>query len=305
MEIYAKSALSRAQIDCKINIGCDAIEVQLLAELVDGELGRYHMAEDVFNLEEFKDYSISAVHVPLLSHFGLSDVNLESFCDEDFKLLDQVFYIANWFGEKQNKRVLVVIHSETDRTNMMLISDTWKTVLNAVGCLLFKYPYTELGIENVTPLREVHSGDMHLCSNFHWDNIDMAKELRKELHTDRVGTVLDICHAMITKKYMTVIYNEFADAPCEDYDLETYFAKNKDYIKLIHLASMKGSGYGKGKHGTKFSDENIDELREIMGYYDKYEYSCPITLEVEETDFLVSDNYRETRETLLKVLDKG
>lgn len=303
MKIYAKSALNTEQLNCKINIGCDGIELQLLTELVNTGLGDYHLAKDVFDLDKFGNYPVSIVHTPLLSHYGMANVNIESFCDEDFKLLDQVFYIANWFGKNQGRRVLVVIHSETDRTNMMLISDTWKTVLNAVGCLLFKYPYTELGIENVTPLRNVASGDIHLCSNFHYDNIEMVAELRKELDTDRIGTVLDTCHAMITKKYMTAIFKEFEELPCEDYSMDTYFAKNKDYIKLIHLASMKGSGYGKGRHGVKFNDENIDELKEIMGYYKKYNYTCPITLEVEETDFLVSDGYRDSREALLKVLE--
>lgn len=32
----------------KMNLGADAIEIQLLNELVDGKIGRYNFADDVF-----------------------------------------------------------------------------------------------------------------------------------------------------------------------------------------------------------------------------------------------------------------
>ena len=41
-----------------------------------------------------------------------------------------------------------------------------------------------------------------------------------------------------------------------------------------------------------------------MELYTKYGYTCPITLEVEEEDYLVCDNYRETKEILEKILPK-
>ena len=303
MIILAKSSMDINQIECKLNIGCDGIEIQLLDELVNGSLGNYNLAKDVYDLKSFSNVPVNVVHSPLLSHYGFSDVNLESFLDSDFKMLDQVFYIANYFGQLQNKKVIVVVHSESDRDTMMLVSDTWKKVLNGVGCLLFKYPYTEIAIENVTPFIKVNSGDIHMCNNFHFDNIEMVRELRKQLNTDRVGTVLDICHAVITKRYMNVIYKEFDIEPTDDFELDTYFAKNKDYIKLVHLANTDGNGYGKG-HGTPFKSNDFDELKDIIDLYYKYSYTCPVTLEVGESNYLVSDNYRVTRETLLKVLEQ-
>lgn len=304
MLIFAKSALDKQQLDCKMEIGCDGLEIQLLTELVDGKLGNYFNAEDAINLDRFKHYPVSVVHVPLLSHYGMEDVNIESFCDEDFKMLDQVFYIANFFGLMQNKTVLVVCHSETDKQNMMLVSDTWKQVKTAIGSLLLKYPYTELAIENVTPLRRVGSGNMHLCNNFHFDNVEMAKELRAEFSTDRIGTCLDVCHAMIARKYMLALFKELGEEP-ENYSLDAYFEANKDYIKLIHLADFKGNGYGPGKHGTAFDENSKEKLRWIMSLYDKYNYQCPITLEVGETNYLISDNYAVTRNVLRSVLSES
>ena len=86
--------LNKEQIERKIKIGCDGIEIQLLTELIHGQLGNYFEAEDVFDLQSFAKYNISVVHAPILSKYGISDVNLETLCDGyDFKLLDQVFYI--------------------------------------------------------------------------------------------------------------------------------------------------------------------------------------------------------------------
>lgn len=305
-KIYAKSALLEAQLDSKLNIGCDGIELQLLSELVK-KLGDYNYAEDVFDLSKgrFDKYigKIKVVHAPLLSHYGLDDVCIESVADsEDFMLLDQICYVANWFGERQQENITIVIHSETTVDTMLLIGDTWKRVLNAVGYLLFKYKYIEIAFENVTPLRvSKFNKQLKLCNNFMTDNLDMIKRLRENLNTDRVGTVLDICHARMTEKYMTAIYKEMGDRECEDYSLENFFRLNKDYIKLIHLAGMQGSGYGRGNHGTIFDIEDADSmnnLRKFIELYDKYEYDCPITLEVEETDYLTSEGYKKSREAL-------
>ena len=158
--------------------------------------------------------------------------------------------------------------------------------MNGIGCLLFKYPYTEVAIENVSPIRKPYSGDLHLCNNFHFDNVIMAKELRKQLNTDRIGTVLDTCHAMIAEKYISLIYEAIGDTEPADYTLDAYFKQNQEVIKLIHLSDMRGSGYGKGKHAIPFTENTLTRLQGILSLYYKYDYTCPITLEVEEMDLL-------------------
>lgn len=296
-KIYAKAALTQDQIKSKLDIGCDGIEIQLLAELINGEVGHYHKAEDVYNLDDFKDYNIEVIHAPILSWYGLSDVTLEDFVDEDMIFLEQVFKVADYFGKLHNRRTLIVIHSETTVRLMKALGDIWGRAIKFLGYLLLKYPNTEVGIENVTPLRGI-SKPIYLCNNFKFDNVEMAKTLREELNTDRIGTVLDTCHAKISKKYMNVIYEAIGDIEPENYDLEEYFKANKDTIKLIHLADFKGNGYGKGKHGTKLCDENIDFVEEFISLYNKYEYTCPITLEVEESDFILSSNYKESKQVI-------
>lgn len=293
-KIYAKSALCKDQLACKASIGCDGIEIQLLSELVNGKIGSYHDAEDVFYLYSFRDYNIEAVHAPILSQYGLADVTLEDFVDDDIVFLEQVFKIAEYFGNRDNKMVPVIVHSETNTRVMKCVGDTWKRVVSYVGYLLFKYPHTELLIENVTPCRG-KEGNLTFCNNFKFDNVDMVDLLRDELRTDRIGTVLDICHAKISAMYAEAVYALMPERIPEDLSLDNYFRENKGYIKLIHLSDMKGSGYGKGRHGTKLCEENRDFVEEIIKLYNKYGYTCPITLEIEESNLLVCDNYRESK----------
>ena len=306
MKILAKSAFNEEQLNAKVASNAEGIEIQLLSELINGKVGRYHTAEEVFDIKKLKKFDIYCVHAPILSFYGLSDVNLEDMVDfEDFVLLDQVFNIANTIGKYHNRKTIIIVHSELYREKMIGLGDTWKRVLNSVGCLLLKYPFTELAIENITPVRNAHQTPLYLSNNFKFDNIVMAKELRKQLNTDRVGTVLDICHARITDKYMTEIYKILGDEP-EDYSLDNFFKENKDVIKLIHLADMKGCGFGKRQHGTPFeeTEESMKALNTFIDLYKKYDYSCLVTLEVAETDFIASQGFRESNRLLLQELEK-
>lgn len=301
-EIYAKSALSEDNILAKESIGCDGVEIQLLDELIDGKLGQYHYAEEVFDLDNLLQHNIKAVHAPLLSHFGLSDVNIESLCDsEDFKLLDQVCYIANKAGDIHNRQIIVIIHSESFHDNMKLIGDTWKRTINSIGCLLFKYPRIEIAIENVTPLRECNKGIFHLANNFYNDNTTMAIELRKQLNTDRIGTVLDTCHAEISRKFYESLLVSYHDTlPTMDFSMENFFKNNKDVVKLFHFSNTVGDGYGTGKHGQPFSEDSYETLEEYLDLYNKYNIKAPITLEVAETDYIASEGYKRSYELVNK-----
>lgn len=302
MDIYAKSALKVADIEAKLDIGCDGIEIQLLSELVKNKLGTYYTAKEVFDLESLSIYPIKAVHVPILSFYGVNDITLEDFVDEDIVLLEEVFKIANYFGRKQNCSILIIIHSETTLQLMKRIGNLWTSILHSIDTLLEKYPYTELCIENVTPLRNIRDNHIVLCNNFRYDNVDIATELKKELQTNRIGTVLDTCHAKISKKYIEGIYKIAGDRICGDYSLDSYFRENKEVIKLIHLADMSGSGFGSKSHGVPITEANEEFAKQVIDLYNAYNYVCPITLEVYESDYLKNDNYRITKEIINKYI---
>lgn len=297
MLLYAKSALSKEQLDSKVAIGCDGIEVQLLSELVNGSIGNYKAAEDAFDLDAFVEYDVRVVHAPILSFYGMSDVTLEDFVDDDIFLFEQVFKIAEFFGSNHARMIDIVVHSESKVSIMESIGNTWSRAVIYIGYLLFKYPHTRLLIENVTPNRGTIN-NLVLTNNFLFDNVDMAKRLREALNTNRIGTVLDVCHAKISQKYIHGI-SEMLCVTHEDMSLENYLVQNLPTLGLVHFADMRDSGYGRGQHGTVPTDELN---REFVYLYEKYNCSCPVTLEVEETDFIKSLNYKAAYENIKKCL---
>lgn len=112
MQIFAKSALDKDLMKIKMNLGADAIEVQLLDELVNDKIGQYNFADDVFDLSAI-DSPVRVVHTPLCAIYGFEELNLEDMVDcNDFKLLDQVCYIVDYFGKKQGEMVNVAVLSE-------------------------------------------------------------------------------------------------------------------------------------------------------------------------------------------------
>lgn len=303
-KIYAKAALQHSQIDVKKRIGCDGIEIQLLGELVNGRVGNYYNAEQAFDLDSFADEPVSVVHAPILQ--GVGDMTIEQMCDvEDCKLFYETCRIAEFFGKMQSKQIIVVVHSETYLEFIGGIGDTLERIELSIQRVLDSYPHVCIGIENVSPLRGIgKGGDLHLANNFKFDNVHLAKMIREDLGTDRVGTVLDTCHAMLADKYITALYKEVADRPFEDLSMEAYFKENVDTIFLIHLCDIFGSGYGKGRHGVPFTNETKSKCESILNLYKRYNYNCPITLEVEETDFSVCDGYKSTKGVVNNIISK-
>lgn len=295
-EIFAKGSLTHEQLSVKERIGCDGLEVQLLSELIrDRELGMYNKADSVFDLKDLSCHNIRVVHAPLVP--GMGDVTLEIMVDsKDAMLLKQIFYIADYYGKMNNRNTLIVLHSESYYESMSDMGDLWNRVVHYIDVMLNEYTNVEVCIENVSPLRGIGKGKrLHLANNFITDNVVMAQNLCRELGTDKIGTCLDTCHAMLTEKYIGGLYDMVDDVSKPDLSMEGFFKENASCIKLIHLADIAGSGYGKGRHGVSFTETSYIKLCNILSLYEGYKYRCPITLEVEETDYSVCDGYATTK----------
>lgn len=294
--ILAKAALNHEQIKTKINIGCDGIEIQLLDEMLDKNDSRSWLdVHNVFNLEEFKTYPIKVIHTPIIK--GKDDVLLEHITNvRDYKIIYNSFDIANYFGKIQNIKVGVVCHSETNKKQLENIGNIWEELKKRVNELLLQFPYTELLIENMVPLRDIENCPIiELSNNYLFDNVEMVQSLRSNLKTDRIGTVFDTCHQMITKKYVDVLYDAIGDIRKPDISMETYLRKNSPYIKIIHIADMNGSGYGRGKHGIAFDESTYWKLKNILQLVDRYAKNCTLTLEVAENSYKNPTGYITTK----------
>ena len=62
--IIAKSALIKSQMDCKMNLGADALEIQLLSELIDND----NIASAFPNLGECLNMPVYSIHTPLVQY---------------------------------------------------------------------------------------------------------------------------------------------------------------------------------------------------------------------------------------------
>lgn len=294
--ILAKASLTKEQIEAKENAGAEGIEIQLLDEMVVNRLDKqFCYAEAVYDLDALREKDVHVVHAPIIP--GISDITLERLCDEgDAFLLEQIFFIANFYGHVHGRKTIIVVHSESYLEELIDIGGSWTNIVYYLNQMLNKYPHTEVVIENVSPLRGIGKGKaLHLANNFAFDNVELVQALRQELQTDRIGTCLDTCHQMLTQKYITGLYQMVGDVPVPDLSMGTFFDKNKDYLKLIHLCDMKGSGYGRGRHGVPFNIFTAPTMNSILDLYHATGCNCPITLEVEESDYIACDGFRNTK----------
>lgn len=294
--IYAKAALCSEQINTKLSIGCDGIEIQLLDELtINRQNGIYRAAANAYDLTGLRDVPVSAVHAPLMCDDGY--ITLETIIDpKDMKLLEQIFSIANYYGMQQNKNIPVILHSEVFYYMLADMGNMWARVVRSVDAVLSRFQRTELLIENVTPLRGIAEGrTLHLSNNFTFDNVRLAVELRNLLKTTRIGTCLDVCHAMISKQYVDGIYKVLNTLPAPDLCLEEYYQQNVDVLKLVHLSTFSGNGYGDGQHSIGFTRETATSLCEILRMHSQFAETVPITIATVESDYAKSTNYRDTK----------
>lgn len=279
-KIYAKSIINEQETNIKFQIGCDGIELQL-----------YNQLDGYENLN-----NITVVHSPIIDGNGLTIEEINS--TKGYELLYKSCEMANYFGEKQNKDILVVVHTESSLLWLESLG-ILSTIEQRIQELLRQFPRIKIAIENVSSLRTNTNSDLHLCNGFKFDNVDIVKYLREALQTDKIGTCVDTCHALMTELYMQPIFNLYNSEKSENYTLEEFFKANKDICFLIHLSDMKCNGIGKN-HGVPFDETNQGKCYQILELYRKYNYICPITLEVREDDYMVCDGYKTTKEVVDK-----
>lgn len=163
----------------------------------------------------------------------------------------------------------------------------------------------DIAIENVIPMEFKADFDNSIrLYNGCYDEVPfIVKDLRK-VFDDRVGTVLDTCHAMMTAYYLdklAVLADNFGEEgilPMK-YTLDHYFSMNKGICKLIHFCDFDDNGYRKN-HGVTFSD--IDKVKYLLSLYKKYDYTCGLTLEIREDNYLNCQNYLKTKKLITESL---
>lgn len=289
-DIYAKSALDENAIKVKEYIGCDGIEIQLNSDFVSVAKDSKDILNDL-KVASFKNHNIYAVHCPFLISERY-DFPIEECLGSDFVILESVCKIADYFGKERNRNTLVITHSAIGYNQLLKYNVLYEELLNKVQYLLDTYKNIEICIENIVPILDTNPFMPVLRNNYFNSSVLLVKDIRKKLNTDRVGTVLDICHAKMSKLEIELFYNHVKlNYDKIDFSLNSFFRENKDVIKLFHLSDMLSSGFGNG-HGIFVGKKAIGEF---VSLYNDYNLTCPVTLEVREDDFSTCSNYKYSK----------
>ena len=296
MRIYAKASLDILEIQEKVRCGCDGIEYNLTDDFLTlGNQFDQNYPDEIFRLK-----NVGAVHVPWINGQMLNMEHI--FQHEDLSPIENVFRLGQYCADIWGHRELIVIHCSLSMFDFMEYELFRKRLAEALRRLFDKYPQVDMAIENVIPMEYKPSRKEapRLCNGIFTDTAEIAGYLREQFG-ERVGTVLDTCHAAMTEKYLTA-YLKWADflkpemnsimTEELDYGMEHYFRMNQGICKLIHFNDFIGNGYQEN-HGTGFdSQEKVDG---ILDLYRKYGYDCPLTLEIREEDYEDCVNYRNTK----------
>lgn len=297
LSIYAKASLDKGEIQEKIRCGCDAIELNLEDDFLRyGDNFLEHYDKELFEMK-----AIHVVHVPFNQDQEM--LNLEwIFGRKDISVLNNVFALAQYCAEIWNHRIVVVVHSCMSMYDFMQYELLQQRIVNELRVLFTQYDQVDMAIEN-TVLLELSRTEKfipRLCNGIYQDTSELVKWL-KEYFGDRVGSVLDTCHAMMTEKYLKILLEAvdvchiFSDTVVEDVNMEHFFQMNQGICKLIHFSSLCDNGY-RENHGMPF--ESVDEVRLFLELYEKYQYQCPLTLEIREDNYLDCINYRKTKKLI-------
>ena len=296
--IVAKSAPIEQNILVKEDIGCDGIEIQLLEDFIVNR-----------NVDEYTEilskHNIIAIHAPLTDIDSGSDstVNIEELIADSVYISNNVCFIAENVGRKLGHIVSVIFHCEHTYEQLLTLG-LYDEIANYIYHMLKICPNIQILIENVTPISYIGEGKVTLTNNFLFDNIELVKHLDESASDDirdRIGTVFDVCHTQMGMEFLNILKSHFAnEITVPTYNIEDYYIKNRKYCKLIHLARKDGHGLTEKTHGQPFNNDDMDIIKIQLDNYAKYNYDCPIVLEVRECNYLECNGYLTSK----RLIDK-
>lgn len=288
MDILMKCALKKEQIKYKKNLN-NNFEIQLINEYEKGITNK-----ELFNTIIEENLQVEAIHSPIVN----KDSIIIDFIYDNISIdyLNKTCQLADMIGKHYNKNIIVVVHF-TASLQSLKRNNLLNKLNFLIKSLLEQYKHIVLALENLIPFIFVNK-TIVAAEAFKTEVCDYVRYFREKFgYTDRIGTVLDISHALISINLLNYCY--------QNYSLEDYFKGNSDTISLIHLANTLGNGYGPQEHGCGYRNnkEDLTTLKEVVNLYKKYNYSCPVTIEVQEDDYLNCTNYLQTHDLLTEILN--
>ena len=282
-EIYCKSGLAKEQIQDRLSRDTDGLELQMMFDNTLAELQSQWRAE------------IKAVHPPLNARSDGLHVELpfdfapsRPFHYRYLKLLDTL-------AGKEDRMLRYVLHVKQDKQTLV-----WTGQYRDFQEQLQIFAYT---FQNITFCLENTGTDPR--------SPYAVSDIVRDAANSRIQTCIDICHLQYALRASELlkggvsVVNGFEPV----LSIEEMFFRNKGQCGLIHLNRCGDDprwAYGLGgNHGIGFDAKNQEEmvlLKKIWELYQKFEYDCPITIEIQEESYDKAVNYSISRDAL-KQLD--
>lgn len=273
MQITAKSGVSLEQLIERKNKGAKYIELHLFEE----DIKSINSIEGILNNIKEAGVYVKAVHIPIDRRFGIEGL----ITTEAYSIIENTCNLANAIGELNSEIVCVVMHQELD---MSQLNDwgIYNKIFKSLRKILYKYQHISINLENLS-MFNVKDDNFGLRSNYTFQTKELCMKLREDLNTDRIGLVLDTCHALSSIRHIKSFYELGLH---NETTLKDYFEENKEFLNVIHLANAIDFGYGDG-HGVGFdTEEDVEILKEILGLVKEIDFKGLLTLEVAENDYL-------------------
>jgi hypothetical protein len=281
LKIVAKSGCSIQQLEDRIHKGFKYLELQLSKEFV----------ENKFNIHDYNHlldsrWDVQSIHMPLIpdgDEFNMEYLGATKYAQVFF----QTCKLAQTCADYYEHPITIVIHCGLPLNTLLKMPDSLTKIESMFTQALEYYKDVNFSIENI-PAFGIKNNVMKFKQNCFTENVEIAQYFNKQLCTDSFHTTLDICHYLMTQLSMQFVL-DFDKWKFVKRDLDFYFRENKDTINNIHLNNIREIGILKMNHGASFDASNqqdMDLLDEVFHLYQKYHYSCNLTLEVDEEDYL-------------------
>lgn len=248
------------------------------------------------------DIDVRVVHSPIGE-----DVltNIEYVDNEECNnRLSEAIELSGMLSKYYNHNIKVIIHSALSEEDFVNHSFYEKAIKQFFDKYFYQYPLLEFCFENVIPFELRNNNEIKKIlfrNGVFFDSVNLAKRFNEIYNTNRFGTVLDTCHAMVTQAVVNNILKNGCEEYMPDVDLETYFKANQDVCKIIHLADVEGLGIEPHTHGIGFTSKK--KMRDIVNLYYKYNYTADVTIEIIEENYLDKKNFRKNKKLLLDILE--
>lgn len=264
-------------------------EIQLLQSFIDNPQS---VNDWVHYVIAHPQLDIRVIHSPL--HQG-ADIDWDDLLNEQtLEIVRNTCVLGERLANHYGKPMPIVFHFGGDVEKIKQTPLLKENYLRIIQGLLHDFPNVLFYLENVTIVgidkkngrRTYRDADVETVPQF-------VRWLRESLNEPkRFKTVLDTCHALMVIRLLNVL-----DLPVT---LEDFFQAHEGLCGLIHLANCRHYGLGPD-HGTPFEETDQDLLVQLLDLYDRHQFNCPLTLEINEPDYLKYENYQKTVSTLKKL----